>query len=523
MNHQASPATQLLFAICLGIGTSVHGQESVEWSEPVKLEEEDEEANVSEILLPQGESINIEVTKKGLNGCRIRLERLSAKGKVLRRENFRFKGIAFYIGRFKLGATEYFFIEEQEKHQRLINAYLFNPEDLSISKVPIRLAEVSTQLVGGWNQKMMYVANLERNECYVIEKHPIRSKSKGDTIRWTLKTFDDHLNLRLKKDIVLNLQASRFGLNTFQVDEFDNLVMTCTYYDKVPKVFGAAPPNTTVFCVLPKNSETVTLIPVELETGKAHHLRYTVADQKISGYGLVSGAKTDRASGVFSVTGGLNGDILKAPVVHDFPTAITARADRRSTSKKDDLNEVPNFKVLDFRHRNDGGSQYILEQTNNTAYSNFTQTAPTWGYVHTGTFYRYDDIMVLTTYDDPKRDWYTLIRKRQTARDDDRHISFSSYYTADQDLLILYNDLSSNQDNGPDEEPDNLQTKKKMVTMLATITSDGKLSQQLLFSADETGHYFVPRSTIYNSGVATLYTDSKKTYRIGKLKLPAGK
>jgi hypothetical protein len=153
--------------------------------------------------------------------------------------------------------------------------------------------------------------------------------------------------------------------------------------------------------------------------------------------------------------------------------------------------------------------------------SSSTYNGITYTSTVTGVQYTHDDILVFHMFADSTRDWFTLLRKRQASFGEQNYLSYTYTHGHHDDLYIIYNDLEENLQVSNDDEPKNLKAgKDKMVTVLATIDQQGKMTRTILFKKTEIDHWFVPALTKRDGDILLLTATAKKTYKVGKLPIP---
>jgi hypothetical protein len=197
-------------------------------------------------------------------------------------------------------------------------------------------------------------------------------------------------------------------------------------------------------------------------------------------------------------------------------------ASRRGARKKE--SEAYSFNIDIVRELPNGSIEFVAEQKNDyyrSVSSSSTYNGITTTSTVSGTQYQHDDILIFNLFPDRGKDWFTLLRKRQASFGEKNYLSYCYSYCRNGDLYIIYNDLEENFQVPNDDEPKNLKAgKDKMVTVLATIDQQGKMTRTILFKKNEIGHWFIPGLTRRDGDILLLTATAKKTYKVGKLSIP---
>jgi hypothetical protein len=245
-------------------------------------------------------------------------------------------------------------------------------------------------------------------------------------------------------------------------------------------------------------------------------------DNSFTCYGLYGKSRQGYTSGAFTARFNVDGTIIKPVSLRAFPTEVMELASRRGARKKE--SEAFSFNIDAVRELPNGSIEFVAEQKNDyyrSVSSSSTYNGITTTSTVSGTQYQHDDILIFNLCPDQGKDWFTLLRKRQASFGEKNYLSYCYSYCRNGDLYIIYNDLEENLQVPNDDEPKNLKAgKDKMVTVLATIDQQGKMTRTILFRKNEIGHWFIPGLTRREDDILLLTATAKKTYKVGKLSIP---
>jgi hypothetical protein len=514
-------------------GILVCTQPRVEWGQVTPFD--DDGADVQSIRLAGGEYVSIERAPAGISGKHATARLFDASGRKLKESKVEFKSqsTAFLKMRPELerlvevGGRHYFLVKEINTKSLLdsksvtirLQSWAFDPVTLTVAAQPVTLASV--KYVDPLFSSYLWTISPKDDFFYVLESP---GKEKTQAAQLTLKAYDPDLKLLYERNFMLPPAIENLAVNAFKV-KHGHLVVSSREYEKRPPILGKNMPDfKLLYFILPQGEEHLQIVPIELPGVRAYDARHIMeGSDALLCYGFYSKSKADSSSGAFFVRYDLKKKQLTAPQLRAFPADIVESADHRKRGFKDrNGDEVSDFKLYDISFRPDGGLQFIAEQSNHywlsSTFNNFDGSIEITA---SGTQFEFDDIMVFTLYDDPSRDWFSLIRKRQSAVGTDRDFSFTHTYDKDGTVWILYNDLPENLALPSSKEPANLKAgRDRMGTVLARIDSRGRVSKELLFTKREVGYWFAPRQTVYSPDGSVLLTAfSKKGYRTGRLVL----
>jgi hypothetical protein len=508
----------LLLSVLIGLAT--FGQGIVTWSETAKFDEDNNDARLLEYSTGNSETLAFEVVKLN-SGCAIKALLLNESGKAIKTETFKYKGgLSEIQGIYKIGNDIYFYLQEftVKKSMFRLNAYKFNPADFTVPEVPVTLAEVSSILTGDWFQ---FIFDKPSGNTYVLETPPQSKKNSSDIIQWRYKGYDNNMTMLWNKEVILNLEPSRFSMTNFDVDTEGNLIVSGHYYSEPVGALRIKkyPRSKMVFCSLLKNELAVRTFWVDLKQEIPIGGGFFLENNEIICYGLYtrdSVVVANLTAGLYYAKYDISGKTLQPLYLKDFPASTVKEANLgRPLLKGETGQEILGYRIASIHPVPAGGLQFILERTNMQSFTK-SLDAGNLRFEQFGMNYSFGNIIVASLYNDPAKDWFTLLPKSQFSNTA-RFGSFTRWYSASGTLNIFYNDHYDNQSLKPGEVPKPIGRyfDDDIVAVRARISPTGEVSKSTLFRNKDIGHCFDPMATRYIGNTAILTTSSLKTYKTG--------
>jgi hypothetical protein len=518
----------MLVVACLALAGAMVAAQSkprVTWGDPVPLEDDDD--TVEDIRLPEGNYLTLQYSLGGILGKQVTARLFNRDGKQVKEEKFKFQSqsTAFFKVRpqveklIEFRGRHYFLLRELDYSGRrtMLHSWAFDPATLTVAKEPVTIASV--EMLDLRLMSYHWAFNQEGDTLYVLEA-PGRGESAAANM--TIKAYDPDLKRLWEKRFALPPDVEFPKVTSFGV-EHGHEVIASRSYEKRPGILGRTPPYKQTYFILPEGATELARVSIDLPGMQAYDAKHRFEGQnRFLFYGVYSKSTEGKTAGAFFLRYGVGSAKPGTVQMRPFPASILESADLRD-KRMTDAEYACNFKVAHVHMRPDGGLQFIAEQSNSywLSYS-LGNWDGSMALNVSGTLFQFDDIMLYTLYEDPSRDWFSLIRKRQMALGVNRDFSFTHKYDKDGTVWMLYNDLPDNLKLPPSKQPADLKDRHgKMGTVLARIDPKGNVSRELLFTRKDTDHWFAPRQTKYlDDGTVLLSSFGKKSYRVGSLSLP---
>lgn len=207
--------------------------------------------------------------------------------------------------------------------------------------------------------------------------------------------------------------------------------------------------------------------------------------------GFYSNTKNGSLQGVFYLDLGSDGAI-KASNKKEFTVADLKKFGDKNTDKDKTGSEglESSFKFSDFLVRDDNSAVVVAEENYVVTYTSYN------GRTYTTTYeYNSHDIIIFTINPKGEIERVSAIPKYQVGINTDYFISYASLLHGN-DVVFFYNEDEDNMDKPvSNTKPKRVNSFKDCVTVMTTLSPDGKLVRKQLFEAKDVESLFVPKDS----------------------------
>ena len=151
---------------------------------------------------------------------------------------------------------------------------------------------------------------------------------------------------------------------------------------------------------------------------------------------------------------------------------------------------LASFTIRDLVHREDGGIIMIAEQYFVITYETYNSQTGSWS---THYVYHYEDIIIINIRPDGEIDWYTRIPKQQISGGGTQFFSYALAVVRDK-MYFIYLDNPKNMAFKSSKNMKSFDNPKSAVVVLATVSNDGSVKKEQLFTSKEVKAYLMPES-----------------------------
>jgi hypothetical protein len=389
-----------------------------------------------------------------------------------------------------IGGQLYLFTSYHNQAQK--KNYLFyqrlSPR-LNPSKKLTKTAEIDTRNLSNTGAFNLVVS---KDSASVLLYNQLANKRK-EPEQFALRVFDNQLNLKWSRDIILPYNDNQFVIEDYRVDEAGNVyLMGVLFKDGVRRRRSGKP-----------NYEYVILAYTE-EGAADHEYKIDITEKfltdltfRIRNDGRLVCAGFFSEKGTYSIKGTCFFQLdpqtkqvanlsfnefdfdFRAGVLNNRQQERAAEAEASGNNNRQA--ELEQFSLDKLILRSDGGAVLVAEQ-----FYVFEQAYRFWdGTLRFDYFYHYNDIIVVNIRPDGSIEWATRIPKRQETVNDGGY--FSSYAAAvvRDRLYFIFNDNSRNFDTN-NNRLYNFNGRNSIIS-LAEINKDGELYMYPLFQNRDAG------------------------------------
>ena len=360
-------------------------------------------------------------------------------------------------------------------------------------------------------------------KTFLIYENPPFKKYANE--KFGYKVYNKDLEILWEKEIELPLKDINFGIKDYFVDNETNVFMLANIYptkeeSKASKKKDREKPLTKKV-ILAYNNESGTLSQYELDLGKdkfATDISYFIENGLLKICGFYSDdLKRYSAVGVFYLTINIDSKVVETKSFQPFKKEFIAGfIGERKAGKGRGLN---NFDIKNILSNEDGGFTFIAE------YYRYYQVCTTNANgQRTCTYhYLYNDIIVANIDSKGIVDWVERVPKLQHTTNDGGY--YSSYIVGvnNGNINIVFNDSPKNlailKADPNASRIKNMAKAKKSVSVLVTVTPNGDVTRELLFTNKQSKTILRPKlHRQLAEDEIIVYATRGKLYKFGKLK-----
>lgn len=389
-----------------------------------------------------------------------------------------------------------------------------------------KIAEIDYQKKSRFNTGDYYIAtSRDKSKLLVYYDTPY---DKRENESFGLHIFDENMNQLWEKKISIPYKEDLFSVEKMRVDKEGNVYLVgISYIEKhEDKRKGSPDYKYKILCYTNEGKKLIQY-PVELQDKFITDMQITISDE---GDIICAGFYSDE--GTFSIKGSffLSIDHENQKIKNksfkefglDFITqGMSERQEKKAKKKaakgknvelyKYDLNEI----IL----RDDGGALLIGEQYYVRVVTH-TYTDGN-GMMHTTTtyYYNYNDIIVINISPKGQIDWIKKIPKQQVTTNDGGFFSSYTLAVIKDKLYFIFNDNPRNLNYKEPAKLYNFNKGKESLTVLVTLTMDGKQKREALFNTRDSGVLIRPKvcKQIDDSNELIIFGQRGKKQRFAKI------
>lgn len=416
------------------------------------------------------------------------------------------------------------FLDKKSK-QNSLYCRVFNESDMSPSG---RLQKLSSMDVEKRRNAGSFDVSISPDEKLILVNQSLPFEKEGRE-RFSLKVFNDEMQMQWERNIDLPYLDSEFSVERTRVDDDGSVMIIGNKYAekreaKELKKDGKAT-YTYHLLIYRDNGNDPEDHAIDIAGKFLQDLSITVGSEGDVLCGGFYGAK-----GSFTTGGAffLRLDRTTKQVVHssfkefdrEFITMnMTEKEEAKATKKaekKGEELEMYNYKLREIIRRTDGGAVLLGEQ-----YLFFTSTVctPTQNggrSCQTIYHYVYNDIIAVNIDPDGNIEWATKVPKRQhSTNDGGRYSSYASVVKGDN-IHLLFNDSGKNLFLKQGNRVEPFRYGKDMVITLATIDGDGNVHREALLAVEKREAITRPKSAVQiGDDRLFIYANWRKTHQFG--------
>jgi hypothetical protein len=344
-----------------------------------------------------------------------------------------------------------------------------------------RIEQVKSRKNTGW-----FEFRLSPDSTYLLAFHNTPFE-KFSSERFSIRLFDDELNLMWSNKFQLPYDDQVFEVTNFVLDNQQNVYMVCALYGN--EFMRSDQSINKRYSMLHYNHHQKKLTEFEINVDDRwfHSARFQiVGDTSLVVAGFYANSGQGNIAGTFYLNFNTLNSELESSGFEELPRDILANigvSGDFSISGGAQLIVLRNWLV-----KSDGGVVLVAEKEYiNTS----TYIDPYTGMYITNHHYYFDDALFVGLDTSGAIDFATILPKSQTSVNDMGPYSSIAVNLHNDEVYVLYNDNPANVTSR--NEIRTLNNFSKSIAMLARIDANGKLSREPLFSIKDFGGILKPK------------------------------
>jgi hypothetical protein len=350
---------------------------------------------------------------------------------------------------------------------------------------------------GFWNMgvsKFIYRLSEDRTKILVIHYPSIKDKYSNERIYF--KIYNQELELQKSGDIELPYKDKAMTIQKIMITNDGNIdILASVVVDFKSKVKGESRYFYNISVVNPDDPSNINTFEVKL--AKEYISDISISLDSVNNI-ICCGFYGHETSGFFTssaiigtffikIDGKTNEYVVQSKKPFDSDFLSEFKRDRKVSKGAQGLSS---FTMRDLVHRDDGGIVMVAEQYYVITYQTYNSSTGTWS---THYEYHYEDIIVINIRPDGNIDWYTRIPKHQVSSGGTQFFSYAMAVVKDK-MYFIYLDNPKNMGFKSSKNMKVFNNPKSGVAVMATVSNDGSVKKEQLFTSKEVKSYLIPSS-----------------------------
>ncbi len=423
----------------------------------------------------------------------------------------------------KLNGKLYFFTAYHNRQHR--KNYLFyqtvSKKTLTPSKQLTKIGELVTY---SGNDGGDFGIQVSSDSSYLLACAEFPGK-KNTPAQFAFFVFDDNLQLKWEKKVLLPYSHNRFNIEDYRIDQNGNVyLLGVLFEDNQRNRRQGAPTYKYIVLEYRENGSEVREYPINLRDKFITDLTFRIGNQDdLICAGFYSEKNSYSIKGSCYIRIGLESQNIISSGVQAFDFEFLTEylsLRKKEKAKKAEITgntrkqaELYNYDLKHLILRTDGGAVLIAEQY-------FTERREEYDYFtnrfFVNYFYNYNDIIVINIQPSGDIEWVARVPKKQVSQNDGGYFSSYSMITASDRLMFLYNDNINNFNSGNRRATSF--GRRNGIVNLTSVKKGGKLSSSPLTILPQNGEIVRPKvCRQVGRNRMLLYSESGRNYRFGWL------
>ena len=347
---------------------------------------------------------------------------------------------------------------------------------------------------------------------------------KDAPAKFGFKVFQKGMKLDWEKEVELAVGEKLFYTEKFRISNKGDVFLIGQEFDKVEgKLFSKLDPLSRKYHVLSYSEKGNKFkdFNITLKDKFISDISIAIAESELVCAGFYSLNNSNGIKGTFYLTIDLVSQNVKKSafkeidenfITQDWKDKEVVKA-KKKAAKKGKAIEAYSFDLRDFVLKEGGGARLLAEQyyvrvvtTTTTDANGNTRTTTTYHYY-------YNDVFIIDIAPDGSINWLSKIDKYQHSVNDGGYRSSYALHVKDDKMYLMYNLSAKDYYEKTERAEMSKKDKKAYLTFVSQVTSDGKITDEILInnSAEET--YVIPKFCEQISDDQTLIFTGKGKYQ----------